>query len=139
MNTSNGFSKITRYCKEENAKLPEIDLSLGGVTARCFASDTYLSLMNEHKEDIELTKISEKDKITDKTNQITIKWPEKCQQIYNAIEQDKTITIAKLESLLDIGHTTIKKMLGAMQEEGFIRRVGANNGGYWEVLSGDEK
>ena len=72
MNTSNGFSKITRYCKEENAKLPEIDLSLGGVTARCFASDTYLSLMNEHKEDIELTKISEKDKITDKTNQITI-------------------------------------------------------------------
>ena len=34
--------------KEEKAKLPEIDLSLGGVTARCFASDVYLGLMKEH-------------------------------------------------------------------------------------------
>ena len=44
-----GFNKITRYCEEENAKLPVIDLSLGGVTARCYASDVYLALMNEYE------------------------------------------------------------------------------------------
>lgn len=34
--------------QKEKAKLPEIDLSLGSVTARCFASDVYLELMKKH-------------------------------------------------------------------------------------------
>ena len=134
-----GFSKITRYCEEENAKLPVIDLSLGGVTARCFASDKYLALMNEHQEaeNFPLSpKMSDKEKTREKTIKWPEKWPEKCQRIYDAIEQDKNTTIAKLENLLGIGHTTIKKMLTAMQEEGFIRRVGADKGGYWEIVSG---
>ena len=45
-----GFEKIANYCKEENAKIPEIDLSLGGITARCYASDYYIELMSEHNE-----------------------------------------------------------------------------------------
>ena len=49
------------------------------------------------------------------------------------------MTIAKLETLLDTGHTTIKKMLSAMQEECFIRRVGADKGGYWEIVQGVDK
>ena len=39
-----GFEKISNYCAEEKAKLPEIDLSLGGVTARCFASDVLIKI-----------------------------------------------------------------------------------------------
>ena len=62
------------------------------------------------------------------------KWPEKCQQIYDAIRLDSSITIAKLESLLDTGHTTVKKMLAEMQNEGFIRHIGPDKGGHWEVL-----
>lgn len=61
------------------------------------------------------------------------KWPEKCQQILEAINDDSNVTIAKLVSILDIGHTTIKKMLAEMQNEGFIRRVGADKGGHWEI------
>ena len=38
------------YRKEENAKIPEIDLSLGGITARCYASNYYIELMSEHNE-----------------------------------------------------------------------------------------
>ena len=131
-----GFSKITRYCEEENAKIPVIDLSLGGVTARCFASEAYQALMNEHKEDMHSQKMSDNEKSREKTIKWPEKWPEKCQRIYDAIEQDKNTTIAKLENLLGIGHTTIKKMLTAMQEEGLIRRVGADKGGYWEIAQG---
>lgn len=52
---------------------------------------------------------------------------------------DRNITIAKLETLLSLGHTTIKKMLSEMQNEGYIRRVGADKGGYWEIVSGADK
>ena len=55
--------KIANYCAEENAKLPEIDLSLGGVTARCFASDFYLGFMREHGLNNEGLNLSEKEKI----------------------------------------------------------------------------
>ena len=65
------------------------------------------------------------------------KWPEKWQQIYDAIRLDSDITIAKLELLLGIGHTTVKKMLAEMQNEGFIRHVGPDKGGHWEI-TGEE-
>ena len=42
--------------------------------------------------------------------------------------------IAKLEEILEIGHTTVKKILSKMQAEGYIRRVGADKGGHWEIV-----
>lgn len=62
------------------------------------------------------------------------KWPEKCQIIYDAIRENQNITIPELEPLCDTGHTTIKKMLAEMENEGFIKREGAPNGGYWTIL-----
>ena len=62
------------------------------------------------------------------------KWPEKAEQIINAVSEDNKITIAKLEEILDIGHTTVKKILSEMQAEGYIRRIGADNGGHWEIV-----
>ena len=66
------------------------------------------------------------------------KWPEKCQQIYDSISQDSNITIAKLEQILGIGHTTLKKMLSEMQSEGFIQHIGPDKGGHWEIITADE-
>ena len=66
------------------------------------------------------------------------KWPEKCQIIYDAISENQNITIPELETLCDTGHTTVKKMLGEMQKEGFIKHEGAPNGGYWTIPYGDK-
>ena len=62
------------------------------------------------------------------------KWPEKCQLILDSINEDENITISKLENMLNVGHTTVKKMLAEMQQEGFIRRIGADKGGHWEIV-----
>ena len=62
------------------------------------------------------------------------KWPENAEQIINAISEDNKITIAKLEEILDIGHTTVKKILSEMQAEGYIRHIGADKGGHWEIV-----
>lgn len=67
------------------------------------------------------------------------KWLEKGQKILDAISNDKSITIAKLEVELRIGHTTLKKILREMQNENIIRRVGPDKGGHWEIVNNDTK
>lgn len=61
------------------------------------------------------------------------KWPEKAQRIIDAIASNPKISIQQLEFKLDIGHTTIKKILKAMQDESLLRRVGPDKGGHWEI------
>lgn len=67
------------------------------------------------------------------------KWPEKACQIIDVIGKNHTITIAELEPLLGLGHTTLKKILREMQNENFIRRVGPDKGGHWEVIEQNKK
>ena len=59
---------------------------------------------------------------------------ENAQKILDAISFDKSTTIAKLEVELNLGHTTLKKILREMQNENFIRHVGPDKGGHWEVI-----
>ena len=54
------------------------------------------------------------------------------------IADDMNVTILELEKRLNLGHTTIKKMLRELQKEGFLRRVGADKGGHWEIVKGQE-
>ena len=56
-------------------------------------------------------------------------------QILLCIAEDKYITISKLEERLEIGHTTLKKILREMQIENYIQRVGPDKGGHWEIKS----
>lgn len=67
------------------------------------------------------------------------KWPEKANLILEAITKDNTVTIAKLEELLDLGHTTIKKLLREMQNEKIISRIGPDKGGHWEIVNNKKK
>ena len=62
------------------------------------------------------------------------KWPKKAQCIIDAATSNPKISIQQLEITLNIGHTTIKKILKAMQAEGFIRRIGPDKGGHWEII-----
>ena len=67
------------------------------------------------------------------------RWPENAQKILDTISSDKSITIAKLEVELNLGHTTLKKILREMQNENIIRRIGPDKGGHWEVIEPKEK
>lgn len=63
------------------------------------------------------------------------KWPEKASRILVSMAANPSITIAEMEAFLNVGHTTLKKILHEMQSEGIIRRVGPDKGGHWEVVS----
>ena len=95
---------------------------------------------NREKNRVKGTRESGSDQKNDqKSTKWPEKWPEKVCQIIDVLEKDQTITIAKLEALLGLGHTTLKKILREMQNENLIRRVGPDKGGHWEVIEQKEK
>ena len=59
------------------------------------------------------------------------KWPEFEAVIIESIVGNSSVTIAELETITGLGHTTIKTVLREMQKEEIIRRVGPDKGGHW--------
>jgi len=62
------------------------------------------------------------------------KWPNHAEMILEAIAHDTTITVLELENQLPIGHSTIAKLLVALQTEGYLDRVKDNTGTHWQIL-----
>ena len=91
-----GIEKICNLCKEYGIAEPEYTVHPNDIMMMFKANDT--EVLNEAGEN-ESSKSGLKSK----------KWPEKAEQIINAVSKDNKITIAKLEEILDIGHTTVKK------------------------------
>lgn len=120
-----GFEKIAAYCEEEKAKLPVIDLSLGGVTARCFASDSYLALMEEHKDSDTVTKAG------DMSPKMSPKMSPN-EEIFNLICENKDITTQQIADTLGISKRTVLRKLAEMTDK--VVHRGPTNGGYWEFL-----
>ena len=70
----------------------------------------------------------------DTTEKWPEKWPEKAMAIISLIESESgNVSVAQMETQLGIGHTTIKKILKAMQEAEMLRYEGPANGGHWEI------
>lgn len=64
----------------------------------------------------------------------TEKWPKIASKIIDMLIKHPTTSIIEMESMLNVGHTTIKKILTEMQSKNMIRHIGPNRGGHWEVL-----
>ena len=56
------------------------------------------------------------------------------EQLYQAIMKDGTLSYAAYGEQIGVSEATIKRRLGELKKAGLIVRVGANKGGYWEVL-----
>ena len=121
-----GIEKICNLCKEYGIAKPEYTVH---------PNDIMMMFKAGESEGIKNTEENKSSK-SDLKNK---KWPEKAEQIINAISEDNKITISKLEDMLDIGHTTVKKILSEMQTEGYIRRVGADKGGHWEIVKEERR
>ena len=118
-----GIEKICNLCKEYGIAEPEYTVHPNDIMMM-FKANGNEGIKEENKS----------SKIGPKNKKWPEKRPEKAEQIINAVSEDNKITIAKLEEILDIGHTTVKKILSEMQAEGYIRRVGADKGGHWEIV-----
>lgn len=61
------------------------------------------------------------------------KWPKIASKIIDMLIKHPTTSIIEMESMLNVGHTTIKKILTEMQSKNMIRHIGPNRGGHWEI------
>lgn len=125
-----GFEKIAAYCAEEKAKLPEIDLSLGGVTARCFASDAYIELLGRHSEKVPR-------KFLESSLQVPRNCPEKAQKTYIAIAQNPQVTSKKLSEELKISDRAVRKHIKELKAAGLIERIGSDRAGHWRIIAAE--
>ena len=55
------------------------------------------------------------------------------QKILSLIAENAQITTQKMANLLGISRRAVAKQLANLQIEGFVKRVGPDKGGYWEV------
>jgi ATP-dependent DNA helicase RecG len=56
------------------------------------------------------------------------------EKILGLIRDNKNITIAELSSVLNVSTRAVEKHLARLQENGLLRRIGPDKGGYWEVV-----
>ena len=56
------------------------------------------------------------------------------EKVLNLIKQDPQITIVQIAAKLDIYPKGVEWQLSKLKTDGIIHRVGADNGGYWEIV-----
>jgi ATP-dependent DNA helicase RecG len=54
--------------------------------------------------------------------------------ILEAMQQDPKISAAKIAIILGISSRSVEKRIRTMRENGIIRRIGPDKGGYWEII-----
>ena len=59
--------------------------------------------------------------------------------IIDRIRATPRATIFELMAELGISHTAVKNNISWLKKHGYIRRVGPDKGGYWEVVQGGGK
>lgn len=134
-----GYEKIENYCKEENAVLPQIDLSLGGITIRCFASETYLNLAKTMKVDETSPESNELPQNFPKTSQrLPKELSDSVKRTFIAIKQNPDATLEELSETLGITDRSIKSHIAILKEEGFIIRDGGKTYGRWKIIKEEE-
>lgn len=56
------------------------------------------------------------------------------EQILNILREHPQTTRKELANIIGITEDGIKKQLANLKKEGMIERIGADNGGHWEVI-----
>ena len=127
-----GFQKILYYCNHYKANTPVIDLSLGGVTARCFASEFYQRLENGETP----------SKAPEKETESAIKsaGPESpntsdntTQMIIDLIKNNPKITYVELTQKTGKSKITVRRYVQKLLADGVIRREGGRKLGQWII------
>ena len=71
-----------------------------------------------------------------KTVEKTVEKPVKktVEKIIEAIKKNKSITIKQLQSVTGLTRRGVEWQLSTLKEEGIVKRIGPDKGGYWKVV-----
>ena len=94
--------------------------------------DEYIKKFGENGKSSEKNQsINDTAKITQK---ITVKITVNQQKIIDVIKENPFVTQEELSSIVGIARLNINKNMKKLQEQGIIKRIGADKNGHWEVI-----
>ena len=139
-----GYEKIMKAFDKANLKRPEFTVEQGGVTAVIYR-EIFMSVRGDKHPNQNRTKTEPEQTQTEQTTQKgSEKGSEKSSEkgskktrdrIVCEMKENPSVTINELATMLSISDRAVSKHLRKLQEEGIIRRVGADRGGSWEVIN----
>jgi DeoR/GlpR family transcriptional regulator of sugar metabolism len=88
---------------------------------------------------VQPARLNQQKGVTGKTDMTSEKMSgETSGKMLDEIRQNSEITIPKLAELLGVTPRTVERNIQKLQKSGYLRRVGAAKGGYWEVADTKE-
>lgn len=122
-------------------KRPEFTVEQGGVTATIYR-EIFMAVRGDAK--TSQTDLNSNRTVTEQKNsdsyesseKSSVKSSEKTRdKIVREMRNNPNVTIHELAMMLAISDRAISKHLKILQEQVIIRRVGADRGGYWEIIN----
>ena len=116
-----GFDRI---CREQEAN---------GANVPSFRTDEFILK-------ITVPKVSEKVNVNDErvdinvTENVTDASQKTSQKIIDLIKEDPYISTSKMAEIIGVDKRNIARNIKKLQEQGVVRRVGPDKGGFWEVI-----
>ena len=125
-NIGSGFPLILSAWNEKHWIKPELieQTELLQVKLRLTIVDNTANKSEEDNTSEEKTREKTRKKTREKTRE----------KVLNLIKQDPQITIVQIAAKLDISPKGVEWQLSKLKTDGIIHRVGADNGGYWEIV-----
>ncbi len=120
-----GTSKIVQWCKEWGLPEPTYE-EAGGSFVTVFHNpeqDSHRMLPEKHGERVG-------EKVGEKVGERLSKNQGK---ILEVIKNDPIVSAQKLSELIGISQRKIEKNISKLKERGFLKRIGHDRGGHWEV------
>ena len=119
-----GIEKIVTGFKADGLTPPTFSVEQGGVTVH-IPREKFVAISLGGTTDFSKHQGSEKgsEKSSEKTRD----------RIVSEMSENPLVTINELAIMLSISDRAVSKHLKKLQEEGVIKRIGADRGGYWEV------
>lgn len=117
-----GFRKIIRALESNGSPMPvfETDEERTYFLTIIFSHPDFLTLKEDRKE---YRKEDRNGELTDNER-----------VVFNAIQNDRTITVVELMGVLGLSKTTTEKVVKSLKEKNKIKREGPRKGGHWVVI-----
>jgi len=116
-----GMKRMEDICKQENAPLPKVEYTGTHFYITFRQSKEYLGM-------------AESEKVVRKGGQK--RWSEltqKQQIILGVLKSNPKVSRKKLTEDLNINQSAVQKHIKKLKEEGILKRIGPDKGGYWEI------
>ena len=123
-----GYEKIMTAFDKAHLKRPVFTVEQGGFTATVYR-EIFMSVRGDAKPKQTDTEPMQTERSTQKTTQKTT------QKILDLIALNPYITRNEMAIECAVTPDAIKLQLKNLKEKGVIRRVGADRGGYWEIIN----